>query len=120
MATLAVTTITKSGISAAVTFTEATGDDLFAPGNADQRVTVLLNNTDTNAATVVFKAADGLFGNLGDITVSVPASTMVAVPLVNLESARVKNITTANKGLVELTETATTLSKLLIGIVSVI
>lgn len=121
MATLTVTKIAKSGISGAVTFAAATGDDSFLDDNADGRMTVLLENTDaSNAATVVFKAQDGLFGNLGDLAVSVPAATTAAVPLANLESARVKNIAGATKGYVRMTETLGTIANLKIGVISVL
>lgn len=120
MALIAATKIPAGAVFGSVAYADATGADSFAADNADGRMVVLLKNTDAaNAAAVVFKAGDGLLGGFGDVAVSVPANATVAVPVSRLASARVKNLTGANRGMVLLTETLGTIANLKLAVLSV-
>lgn len=112
-----------SDVAKELTSTAATGTDFFVDDNADQRVFVVLQNTDaTHAATVVFKAGDGVLSAKGDVTVTVDATKTAIVPMTRIDSARVKITNGTDKGKIHVTESIAsggTLSDLLIAVVSV-
>lgn len=122
MAQLENTVISFGMVSSALTFTPATGSDYFIPGGADGRVAVVINNENTVPATVTLKAGDGTLSPLGDINIDAPAGKIVYVPLVRVESARVKVTRGADKGKVFVatkTESGGDVSKVGIAVVSV-
>jgi hypothetical protein len=93
---LAPTSIAKSDIGKSLTMTAVitpSNNDTIALGAyPDQRVFIVIANSDaSHDATVVFSAGDGLLSSLGSISVTVPATKTVFVPLVNLETARILN-----------------------------
>lgn len=104
MAILTNTFISFGTVSAAVTFSSATGSDYFYPDNADGRVGVLIKNSNaTQNAVITLKAGDGVLSSLGDIKVAVAAGATVYLPFVRAETARIKVTTGTDKGKVFVT-----------------
>lgn len=124
MAQITVSSIPVSVKSAEVVFSALTGDDMFTLDNADQRVAFVFKNANTSQnATVTFKAGDGALSAEGDVSVAVGAGKTVAVPLVRLESARVKVLGGAKKGEIEIisaVDAGGTLANITAGVVSVL
>lgn len=93
MSELVKTLLPYGTVGIAPTFTAATASDYIGVRNAADNATYLiLNNTDTHAATFTMKAGDiGVFAPKGDVVITVPASTNgYFVPLSHVETARVK------------------------------
>jgi hypothetical protein len=103
MAQLVNTSIAFDEVSAALIFTAATGSDYFTPDNADDRVGLVIKNSNTVSATVTLKAGDGALSSLGGIAVTVGAGETAYLPLVRAETARVKVISGTDKGKVLVT-----------------
>jgi hypothetical protein len=121
MAELIKTFIPFSSLGAALTLNAASGSDYFTTDNADQRLTLVIQNGNTQDATVTFGAGDGALSALGDVPVAVAGSTSVAVPFSRISSARVKVESGADKGRVLVTtavETGGSIASVLIGIIS--
>lgn len=121
MSQLVKTSVPFGSMSAAVTFTAATGNDYFVPDNADGRIGIIIKNSNTVGATVTLKAGDGSLSPLGDIPIAVGAGETVYVPLVRAESARVKVTKGTNKGNIFISTTAEatgTVGNVGIGIIS--
>lgn len=82
----------------ALLFMPASGLDYFYADNADSRMTLLIRNSNTQAATVTLKAGDGTLSPLGDVTVTVAGGQIYALPLCRAESARVKVLSGSGAG----------------------
>jgi hypothetical protein len=99
MAELIKTIVDFSDISKEITLTPATGSDYFDLDNADQRVNLIVRNTNaTQNTTITIKAGDGKLATKGDIVATVAAGKSIALPMSRLESARVKVTTGSDKG----------------------
>jgi hypothetical protein len=122
MSLLTNTFIDFDTVSSAITFNVATGSDYFVPDNADDRVYLIIKNSNSQNGTVTLKAGDGMLAPLGDVTVSVGGNQTVFVPLCRAETARVKVTSGTNKGDVFVTtsvETGGSLNNVSICVVSV-
>lgn len=108
MAELVNTFIAFGNVSAAITFTAATGSDYFFPNNADGRVGLVVKNSNAQSSTVTLKAGDGALSSLGDIAVTVGAGETVYIPLVRAETARVKLTAGTDRGKVLVTTAVVT------------
>jgi hypothetical protein len=109
------TVLTKSDLQKVIAMTAvitASNNDTIALGAfPDQRVGIIIQNTDaSHDATVIFSAGDGILALEGAVTVLVPATKTVFVPLVNLETARILNTfgSNANKGMIIVNTTIAT------------
>lgn len=122
LAQMAKTFVPFGTTAAALSFTALTGQDGFVLDNADSRVTLLIRNGNTQNAAVVLRAGDGQLASLGDVTVTVPGSQTVAVPISRVDSARVKHIADASRGTVQLSatvESGGSLGNLAVAVLSV-
>lgn len=120
--------IVKTGIDFSdtakeIVFTPSTGNDFLTADNADQRISLLVKNTNaTQNATVTVKAGDGALASKGDAVVAVGAGKSVVLPMCRLESARVKVLTGASKGTVAVASSVDAggnLSGVLLGAISI-
>lgn len=106
-----------------ITFASASGSDYFLLDNADQRVSLIVRNSNpTQNASVTIPAGDGELSLEGGITVSVGPGKTTAVPVSRLESARVKVLSGADKGKVFLNtavDAGGSIASVFIGILSV-
>jgi hypothetical protein len=99
MAELIKTIVDFSDISKEIILTPATNSDYFVLDNADQRVNLIVRNTNaTQNATITVKAGDGKLGTKGDIVVTVVAGKSATLPMSRMESARVKVTIGSDKG----------------------
>jgi hypothetical protein len=99
MAELIKTIVDFSDISKEIILTPATNSDYFVLDNADQRVNLIVHNTNsTQNATITVKAGDGKLGIKGDIVVTVVAGKSATLPMSRMESARVKVTIGSDKG----------------------
>lgn len=123
MAELVKSVVAFSDVGKEVAYTAASGTDYIVDDNADQRVIITMKNADTtHDATVLLKAGDGILSAKGDVSVTVPATKTIAVPLTRVDSARVKITNGADKGKIDVTESIAsggTLSNLTIGVISI-
>lgn len=104
MAELIKTVVGYHDVGTNVTFTSATADGDYIDfagykGFPDQRVMFIVRNQDSSHdAIVTFKAGDGILSAQGDVAVTVPKSSEVAIPLTKLDTARIKVTSGENKG----------------------
>ena len=88
MAEFIKTIVDFSDISMECILTAATGSDFFFLNNADQRVNVMISNTNTTQnATITIKAGDGELSSKGDIIMTVAAGKSAIAPMSRIESA---------------------------------
>lgn len=122
MAEITLTQIGLDDTQGTLQLTPATGSDFFTLDNADQRVTLLIQNQNTQAATVSLKAGDGLLASKGNYTVTAPAGGTAVVPMSRVDSARVKKLAGTDGEKVFLTTTVApggSLSSILLAVISV-
>jgi hypothetical protein len=123
MAELIKTIVDFSDISKECVLTAATSSDYFILDNADQRVNVIVRNTNaTQNATITIKAGDGELGSKGDIIITVAAGKSAILPMSRMESARVKVTTGSDKSKVfvnSAVDAGGSLASVLIAVLSV-
>lgn len=98
MAELVKTIVGASDLTKALVYTAAGASDYIVDDNKDFRLIVFAKNAGASAETLTLKAGNGHRAAAGDVTVSVPAGGVVAIPMARVDSSRVKNITGANSG----------------------
>ena len=109
-------------IGAELLFTPVSGSDYFIVDNADQRLTLVVRNTNTQNATVTLAAGDGSLAPLGGSSFEVDGGKTFALPLSRVDSARIKVFGGADRGKAFVTSSVDaggTLANLAIGIISV-
>lgn len=124
MAEIIKSTVGLSSMSCEIAAAAATGTDYFLADNADQRLTLLVKNTNaTQNATVAIAAGNGNLSGRGPVTVTVGAGKTAALPMSRAESARVKVLGGADSGKVFVNTTVDaggTLSGVSLSVLSVL
>lgn len=105
MSEINVISIPFGSISAAATYTPATGTDFFKVENSDSRMTLLVKNTGAQSASVSLNAGNGSLAPLGDVKFTVASGAELFIPLSRVETARVKITSGADKGKVFISTT---------------
>ena len=98
----AMTAVANTALFAAV---DASDGAEFAMSGRDDKTLILVQNSATSEGTVTVKAGNGIQG-VNDLTVTVPASSTMALVL---DSGRYKNVSGADRGKVVVLGSAATI-----------
>lgn len=98
MAEIAKTLVGPADTGKALTFTATTGSDYIVADNADQRMSIMIQNGSAQAASFTLQAGNGCRAAAGGVTVTVPAAGAYVLPMTSVDSARVKYVSGVNAG----------------------